>query len=63
MVTVTIIDREGREIQAAALTGLSVMEAIRQAGFDELEPCAAAVAPALPAMSMRKAGAGTAGRG
>lgn len=37
MVTVTIIDREGRETQAAAPTGQTLMEAIRQAGLDELE--------------------------
>lgn len=38
MVSVTIINRAGREKGIEAPAGLSVMEAIRQAGFDELEP-------------------------
>jgi hypothetical protein len=54
MVTVTIIDREGREIQAAAPTGLTLMEAIRR-GWTNWRPCAAAVAPAQPVMSILKA--------
>ncbi|WP_206243613.1 2Fe-2S iron-sulfur cluster-binding protein [Novosphingobium terrae] len=37
MVSVTIIDRAGREETVEAAPGLSVMETIRQAGFDELE--------------------------
>ncbi len=37
MVSVTIINRAGREKAIEAPAGLSVMEAIRQAGFDELE--------------------------
>jgi 2Fe-2S ferredoxin len=37
MISLTIIDRNGREAAIDAPAGLSVMEAIRQAGFDELE--------------------------
>ncbi|WP_068093287.1 2Fe-2S iron-sulfur cluster-binding protein [Novosphingobium rosa] len=37
MVSLTIIDRAGQENSVDALPGQTVMEAIRQAGFDELE--------------------------
>ncbi|TCD06189.1 2Fe-2S iron-sulfur cluster binding domain-containing protein [Erythrobacteraceae bacterium CFH 75059] len=36
MPALTIVDREGRESTVEATAGLSVMEAIRAAGFDEL---------------------------
>jgi hypothetical protein len=55
MVTVTIIDREGREIQAAAPTGLTLMEANRRAGLDESEAMCGGSAPAQPVMSILKA--------
>lgn len=37
MVSFTIIDRQGAQTQVEAETGLSLMEAVRQAGFDELQ--------------------------
>ena len=37
MVKLTIIDRQGQETQVEAAAGVNVMEAIRQAGFDQLE--------------------------
>jgi 2Fe-2S ferredoxin len=37
MVSFTVIDRQGGEKQVDAEAGLSVMEAVRQAGFDELQ--------------------------
>jgi ferredoxin, 2Fe-2S len=62
MVSFTIIDRAGAQTQASAASGLTLMEAIRQAGFDELEAmcggsCSCATchvytqSPALPPLS------------
>ncbi|WP_343611067.1 2Fe-2S iron-sulfur cluster-binding protein [Novosphingobium sp.] len=37
MISFTIVDRQGRETQAQAPSGLSLMEAIRQADVGDLE--------------------------
>ena len=51
MPKLTVVDRSGTERTIEVENGLTVMEAIRDNGFDELLAAAAAV-PAPPAMSM-----------
>jgi ferredoxin len=55
MVSFTIIDRQGAQTQVEAETGLSLMEAVRQAGFDELQALCGEAVPARHAMSISKA--------